>query len=768
MEFQERVNLDIAKRLANLNIDQYIKLLDQLTVKKNRDTEKIKNQYNLTNKYVLNIIKNNNKIDVKYNYVKGKKDGRLIAQGNSLQRLMGGIRGLLSNGITYDLDMVNCHPNILVYLCKKNEIPCDKLKKYIKNREEWLEELIIEYKIDRKLAKSCFLKCINKEELTEKINFKQVKNKNFIDFDKETTNIIQKLFNIYKDEYFNYVKSETYNQKGKMVNLVLCKYENEYLNEAIEILKKKDIEVSTLMFDGCTIYKDEDEYNIDDVIKELNKKFLNRGIMWDVKDHNTEMLNFLMKIDFEDIDMKIAEDIIEIVKHVNDNLLKKRLFRSEGITYLQTKEKIMSNAKEIKRTLYDLISEQKYYINITTQKGEEKQECVSKIHQRVNDICESAMNKCKTRPDFRKEIFESTKSKIFFSNGYFDFEKKSFVEVEFKETMKIINREFNAKKNKKVREEIYNKVLNPIFGIDNEKKDELNVRLLKYFLHRIARCIAGHYEDKKWLLFQGLRNCGKGVISALLKNSFTEYIASVDSSNFILRNTKNISDVAKSKSWLLDYEFCRLAISQELVIDDGIQMDACPIKSWSSGGDDITARKNNKDEETFNIQCSLMICCNDMPEFKTKDVMETCEEFQMKSKFVDDTFNEKNKLETFKYYKTDSDVKTKFIKRQDVIDEFVHIIIEAYNNPCQYPEELKMVLDQDNDEDDMSKLFGLFEYPNDKEAFITYDQLKRLIKGNEIPFTLKKVKMLLKTKGVIEHRNKKAKGLACIKVIEED
>ena len=34
-----------------------------------------------------------------------------------------------------DTDMVNCHPVILNYLCKKNNVDCNILKSYIENRE---------------------------------------------------------------------------------------------------------------------------------------------------------------------------------------------------------------------------------------------------------------------------------------------------------------------------------------------------------------------------------------------------------------------------------------------------------------------------------------------------------------------------------------------------------------------------------------------------------------------------------------------------------
>ena len=34
-----------------------------------------------------------------------------------------------------DIDIVNCHPVILDYLCKKNNVDCNILKNYIENRK---------------------------------------------------------------------------------------------------------------------------------------------------------------------------------------------------------------------------------------------------------------------------------------------------------------------------------------------------------------------------------------------------------------------------------------------------------------------------------------------------------------------------------------------------------------------------------------------------------------------------------------------------------
>ena len=56
-----------------------------------------------------------------------------------------------------DINMVNAHPVILNYLCKKNNFECNILKNYIENRELILSS----FGEDRKIVKELFLSILN-------------------------------------------------------------------------------------------------------------------------------------------------------------------------------------------------------------------------------------------------------------------------------------------------------------------------------------------------------------------------------------------------------------------------------------------------------------------------------------------------------------------------------------------------------------------------------------------------------------------------------
>jgi hypothetical protein len=254
------------------------------------------------------------------------------------------------------------------------------------------------------------------------------------------------------------------------------------------------------------------------------------------------------------------------------------------------------------------------------------------------------------------------------------------------------------------------------------------------------------------------------MISDMLKNSFESYIRTTNSGNFIIKKA-SAQDASKANSWIIDYQFVRLAITQEITVAEKEYIDGNMIKKFCSGGDYMDGRKNFKDEYEFRIQSALMICCNDMPDIKPSDTEEFKEEFQLKSKFIDKNFDESKKLATFEYYDKEEDLKSDYLIKEDVINEFTNIIIEAYNYEIEYPKVLEEELKDNDDDDDINKLFNLFDYTGDKDDFISNEDIRETISDIKIPFSLKKCKLLLKTKGVNDGKNKEGnkRGLIGLK-----
>ncbi len=767
----EKVNLSRAVKLSNINYIQFRDLFNLSTTKRHDDYD-IMGEYTKLKNYCKCIVKSKNNHKVRYDYAKGKKCGRLQSQDPSIQRLYNGFRGLLCNGIMWDLDMVNSHLILILNLCKEHNIKYNYLYDYIKNREEFLSELMTDYDINRSMAKTVLLKSLNKVEITTKVNNKRVKIKSlFRKFDTELTGITRSLFEIYKNN-IKYKKHLTndWNKEGKYINLVLCDMENKYLQEAREVLKKNNItnENAVLMFDGFMIYTEsKNQEYLDNILNILNSHFSKYEIKWDYKEHNTELLEPFNELIIELVDTIESKNIVEIVNHILNGILKDKLYKDCSSLYYLTDEKIITNKEMIKSELYKLISKQNYFM-FDCYKGKDGGvvNC-SKIHKHINNIVDGLINCCETNNNFVNDVWNYTQFKLFFNNGYFDFKKNIFIEGKNNKTFIKINKNYNGKSNKDIRQKIFSKILYPVFSIASKEMDKEEYELMEYYLYMISQFMAGNIEMKKWLNFQGLRNSGKGVLGDLLKKSFEKYVLTTNSGNFKFKS--NVGDEQKSLSWLIDYQFTRVALTSEIDISDDMKLNGNMIKKFTSGGDDIMARKNFKDEYEFKIQSGLIIMSNDMPPIQPTDALETCDKFIMKSKFIDADFPEDNKLNGYKYYEKDPYIKTDFINNDDVLNEFIIIILEHYNKHCEYPAELKKekILEME-DEDDMSKLFNLYEYTNNIDHKIDNDNLRVDLKANNINMSLTKMKQMLKTKGATDYRSKSSRGLCGLRHIEND
>jgi len=772
MELTETTNIDVTKKLNALILSQYTLLYKKCSNKRDDEGKEtdMKSEFTKLKNYCKDLIASDNKLTVKYGFTDGKDFGRLQSKTSSVQRIFNGFRGLLCDGITIDLDMKNAHPNILRNLCKLHSIECKYLEDYINHRDEWISELMTTYNIDKFTAKAILLIMINKDELTHQIGGKKIKPKpeKFINFDKEMKNILSTLFSIYKNDYYKYVKNESWNQKGKMVNLLLCKYENEYLKKAEKYIKSKDIIIHSRFYDGCQVYiKNSKGEKIDEqsLIKGLNKHFKEDNIEWTIKPHNTELKKYLDEMEVEEKDYFLGSDIEEVSTYILKSLLKDKLIRTETGIILLNDEKIESNEKEIDRDLYCLISKQDYNCIERTEKGEDKIIKVSTIPQKIKELVYSVKAKASKDNKFMINIWNETKNRIYFKNGYYNFKEKKFIEGKYNRTPIKIDREYNPIVAKKDYDNLYNNILYPIFSIKNKDEDKSRLELLEYFIYRLSRILAGHIEDKKWILLEGLRNSGKGVITLLLENAFEKYVKITNSGNFIFKD--NSQDEAKRLSWMIDYQFTRLAFTQEITINKSKKncdkVDGNMIKKFCSGGDSIEARKNHENEYQFKIQASLMICCNDMPEITPMDTKEFCEEFQMKSKFLtkEQELTE-TKIPSYYYYDADDKVK-EYIKQDNYINAFIQILIDSYNNPCKYPLELKKQLEEIKEEDDYTKLSNIFIFTDNKSDFITNKRLDEIFQDNKIPFSSQKSKNLLLSYGAKVYRNKSSRGLCGIK-----
>ena len=314
MEIVERINLPVAKWLEKQSKTNLHELLKGTS--KNEGT--INEKYNRLINYLRSVIKTNGIITRIYSYSEkiqtgdqSELGGRLFS-GNSIQNIPKKFRGVLMNHCT-DIDMSNAHPTILKYICLLHNIPCPQLEYYINHRTDILNKFD-----DQAKAKELFLCSINDSK-----SLKNIKDKFFKTFDSEMKFIQTELSKLELYQNITQLLNGVNNTNGKLINRIMCIYENKILHSAVSFMNSKNIEISALMFDGLMVY--ENFYEFPELLEELNEwcnsKFVGLNLQWQYKQHCTDIqppadldLSIPIPLSEKELKQKQHEETIEKIQ----------------------------------------------------------------------------------------------------------------------------------------------------------------------------------------------------------------------------------------------------------------------------------------------------------------------------------------------------------------------------------------------------------------------------------------------------------------------
>jgi len=750
--FVEICNLDVAKKLSTMSLTNYIDLVGDVGC--TDDDENIKSSFTKIKTYCNEIVKSK-KINVNYKFGKNDTEGRLYADGLSLQGIKKEFRGVLCDGIYLDLDQDNSHLVILKYLTEKKDIECYSLYKYCNSRDSILDSLCEDDNLTKSQAKVLFIKSINTEYKIDKNPYAdakkkpKIKNKFFLDFDKEIKSIMPKLIKVFPNEYKIIRNREKDNIKGKFISYICRKYESIILN-----LVTKEFPADVLMFDGFMIKKDKID-DIDSTIKKLNEITKEYNIKWTNKEHDTSLFYDILDLEVlpDDTSINVIEDSLKkIAEYLFDNIYNKRLIMCSGNLWFKSDTGWTNNPKKIEKCIMNQLFDFKLYKN--TEKGV----CLIHALSDYKEIYSFISTKSVENDKLLDEIRIFCMGKLFFKNGYYDIKINKFIESNDFNTLKRIEKDFIEEDIHDNINFIYEKVLNPMFTCENNKTRE---QLRDNFLYNMSRSLFGFYQDKNWFTMDGPRDCGKGMLCELIQKTFENYTGAMNGEN-LLFSKGDSKDQAKARSFLLDLIGKRLVLCNEMSVDKGSYIDGNKIKSFCSGGDTIIARKNFQDEQYFVLECGLMILVNDLVEIKPADAKEHQTAYYMNSKFLtpeDYEIKKPTEGKVFKYYKRDEYLKNQ-MSEEKIQMAFIHIIINSFNKgSISYPKELLKQIETDS-VDDYKTFYDLFEFNSSSNLLLKDIVEKCNMEG--LLFQMKKIKQLLIDKGMTFAKT--SKGQTCFNI----
>lgn len=674
-ELHEIVNISALKYIVK-NWNKYESL-----IVKNDENDYDYNPKNICQKVISGY---NKTLPVKYNKSSKypSKTGRWFSKGGvGIQSLPRIIRHTICKGLWIDIDFKNCHPVILLWLCKKHNIKCDFLENYVNNRDELMNKWMNLLNIPRDEVKTLFLCALN-GNLTKY---------NIPDWDKvlDEFNTIHKTISTHPEYsllYEEVVKLNTKNIYAKTVNRILCNTENKCLEILYNTLDKRglfNVVIEDMNFKCCALIFDGLQVPINDVSKHFftddNLKLLSSiifnetSILLDItiKDFN-ECLEFPESFE-DDIDCNeefIIEDDADAVE-VIINKYGHLMVNCNNIHYVKDGDIWTCNEKTVKQIIYNWIVKttlKKQHLSGFSYYNRDKTS-INKCIDMLENIGFTNNNKFLTDNQLKSKEY------LPFINGVYSFREKKLlsyndVPVQF---ISQIDRKFPSH-NINAYNELMNKVIIPILPDEEERI---------YFFYCIARALAGKYEDKKWFVNKGSRNSGKGVVSKLLQNAFKVFVGIFNAGAFVSKKNENADD-AKNLSWVVGKKDCRLIISNE--VKEDVILNGVLIKSLSSGGDTILGRVNYKDEMEFLPQFMMMFMCNSLKGVDPVDALENCEQFYCKSKFV----KEDELIEGQPFLKLRDENIKEIIEKPDIIDAFTLYILSHFKDTMEIPENVKI------------------------------------------------------------------------------
>lgn len=665
-------------------------------------------------------------IPIKYYYSSKINKGRLYCDKNlGLQNFKRKVRNSISCDIYYDIDMENSGAVILEQYCNKNNIRCENLTKYVKDREEILKAISDKHKITREKAKKLMIKLfyLGKYTIDNNVSIKKL---NFVQkFADEMEHIANKISDIEK-EIYTICKN---NDDGKNINssvlsITYHTIENQCLLKMLEFFQSRNINVGTLCFDGLMLEKKSFDklpaHILPIYIKECeefvyektgyNLSLINKDMMKERLNHNLDSVKYNYYIEDE---LDCRERLFELVnpnyfKYCEGNLY---VYDERTGMYVNGKEE-----KEAKVTLNYYL--EKYNKNLKTIDGKS----YGRSSRLKNNVLQTIKDGCVDN-EWLNKTENTSIGYLLFNDGIYDMKNGKFKRGFDSDIVfhKRISNNFPKYDKDKIKE-AYDISFGTLF-------DDPQI-----MINALSIALAGDTEIKKMYICPGKPNAGKSKLLMMLKIAFGGYVGIFDNGSLLVDSKMDSTDSAQKMRWALLSRFNRILFSSEAKYDEKKKLCGIKIKKHASGGDPIVGRFHQDNELSFTPHYTLFCLLNDVPEIEPLDVAveNRLEYIEFPYIFVD-----KDEINGNKNYKEGNRELNKKISTQDFIDGFIHIILDGYkdylkNGLPKFNKEVKEAWIKENKQQKMiiDKIKQSFDITNDENDKVLVSDINNFRRKN--------------------------------------
>ena len=616
-------------------------------------------------------------VPVKYKRGSGLTFGRVYPlKSLSLCAIRKEVRHTISTDIFVDIDITNCHPELLYQTLKANNIECNILEDYVKNRDKRLKEVMDKYNVDRDSAKALFIMLLYfgsfKTWLQKESLDSNLKPLAFITkFIKERDSYGKIIEDNNEDIYLEIQANKTrkgllqYNEKASVVSIWCQEIENRILEIIFKYCQKKKYikdHIAVLCYDGImlerkyynssilneftNVIKEKFGYELKYVIKELDKGY---NILLD-QDLQCNGISGENSDDFEDLDSAIdsasvSGSVSSIVTN-NDDIKKsdREFFKKiknishadiAKVFYTLNKSKYIysSVSKWWKYNEYNVLENtgSSLPIGIQNHITECLVDYLIPIRNRMKPNSPSYTEDCRILNKLIKDV-----GNAMFLQGVTTFLQKHYYvndvdsKIDNNPNLLAFSDKVFDKSSMVIRDiepdDCISKTTNYKYGESNSTIRTHILDIIKsifnddemeqYFLNIKAQGLFGNVGENCFIQV-GLGGNGKGLMSTIEKYALGAYTMTTENT-FITSVFKQ----GQANSTLASTRGIRNLVISEPADTDEFQRDAVLNTAFTkliTGGDEITTRQLYKDNISFKPHFTPFIQCNNLISLKRID-----------------------------------------------------------------------------------------------------------------------------------------------------